>query len=229
MAIVHNFRRIIRYDIMKPTAYILIIALSISLSSCIGYYRDMSYLSDDELRWIDCAEIGDTILFDSDSLHCDTMVITDKYNTNRWNRFFIHFIDNHLSDYHEAKASIDFDIKGNDHSISNNNLCMAKLLNDSLNWYMNFGSLNAKLWPPILSNDNSTDYSQNPIKITTVKLRGRQIPDCLLFDSSNCNKPNSAYDTFKDLYSVECCIFRKGYGLIYYKLGNGEEFYRRFD
>lgn len=206
--------------------YTIFLIFATSLCSCIGYYRDMTHLSEDELQWVNCVGVGDTILFDSDSLHCDTMVITSKIIRNSRNRFFIHFVDNYMGDFYEATADYRFFIRHSTDSLPRA-FRMKKLIDiDSIEWRIYFYGLFSKDWPfKYRDYDARPIYREkNPYKKTNFALSGKELNECLLFDQSN-----TIYPFENQPAGGESCIFSKEYGLIYYKLKSGEEFFRRFE
>lgn len=67
-------------------------------------------------------------------------------------------------------------------------------------------------------------HGSNPVRKSNIGLRGKHFTDCILFNKSNCEYIDMKTHTHMDNF-----IFSKDYGLIYYKLENGEEFFRRFE
>lgn len=211
---------------MKSIAYIIFLVFAISLCGCIGYYSDMTHLSDDELQWVNCVNAGDTILFDSDSLHCDTMVVTSKIIRNSKNRFFIHFVDNYKGDFFEAFAEYEFSITDINRATPNWFRVTKFVSNDSIGWTVSLGNLCSEDWPHTFDPERLMEiyHGPNPVKKINMELRGRHFSDCILFNNSNCR-----YIGLETYTRMESCVFSKDYGLIYYKLESGEEFFRRFE
>lgn len=212
---------------MNRLKMIFSVILAFTLSGCIGWYDKMSHLSDEELAWVNCYEIGDSILFQSDSLDIDTLVVTDKNIYNTSNPFFIHFIDNYPGSNFNAIANYIFIIKNKTNNIEgyfeiekfveNDSIKIDALLDQrfSNDWNYDFD----------YRNDMRIFTESNPIKITKFSMNGQLFNNCIIIDDSN-SKLSKYNDRENPIASF---VINRDYGLIYYRYANDKEFFRKFE
>ena len=138
---------------MKRILLFCALSVGLLLSGCVGFYTDMSHLSEQELEWTNCYNICDTVLFYSDSDKVDTLVVaakeTDKYN---------------------AKSMYAFYIKSSSDSIRGV-LKMEKLVEkDSIQWSVRLFNRYTKSWP--YTHDFKADMNiyrgNNPVKVKSI-------------------------------------------------------------
>ncbi|MBD5218677.1 MAG: hypothetical protein HDS72_00315 [Bacteroidales bacterium] len=67
--------------------------------------------------------------------------------------------------------------------------------------------------------------NKQPLKIQDVEIRGKRFNNCIIIDSLNSEYQSNSKSIS---YPVCCYIISKKYGLIYFKLESGEEYYRKF-
>lgn len=186
---------------------LLFCALSLVLlsSGCVGFYTDMSHLSEQELEWTNCYSIGDTILFYSDSGKVDTLVVAAKEIDNTSNPFFIHYLDDYMGDKYNAKSMYAFYIKSSSDSIRGV-LKMEKLVEkDSIQWSVRLFNRYTKSWPYThdFKADRNIYRGDNPVKVRSIALGDKLLHDCILVNDTNSelmtNIPEDA-DTIQSFY-----------------------------
>ncbi len=211
---------------MKAITYFFIIFATTLLSGCVGYYSDMSHLSDDDLKWTDCYNIGDTLIFESTNHYADTLVVDSKSVNNSKNPLFIHFIDDYMGDKYYATASYGFHIKSQNGNLKGW-LKLKKLIeNDSITWSAGLGERMAKQWHYVFDfkEDKKTYIGQNPVKATNITLYGSKFDTCLVIDENNSRLMK--YVVVQPT-TIKSFVISKQYGLIQFKLETGTEFFRR--
>lgn len=196
------------------------------LSSCIGYYSDISHFSEDELKWIDCYNVGDTVLFISNNQNIDTLIVDRKKLWNSNNPFFIHFFDDYMGDKYNAHASCSFHIR-NSTKIMTGFLEIEKFAeNDSIQWSARLDDRYSESWPFTYDFESQrNDYiGENPAKVISMNFKDTNLPYCIIFDDTNSRIIKNEFNALKE---IEKFIISKEYGLVYYKLQTGEEYYRQ--
>ncbi|MDE6019643.1 MAG: hypothetical protein K2H01_01420, partial [Ruminococcus sp.] len=201
------------------------LTFGVMMTGCIGYYSEMSRLTDDDLSWIEMYEEGDTLLYESELNEIDTIVVGRVRQTNRNNPFYIHFLDDYKGSTYEAYAGYFLKI-AHSNKLLNVRVRITKLLtNDNLNIEAYFGGLFSRAW------ESEYDYGQekryykgeNPIKIKPYRYKDKIIENCIVFD-----KDNSRYsEYYNELDSVEYFVISKDYGLLSYKFTNSTEYTRK--
>lgn len=83
---------------MKRILLFCVLNLGLLLCGCVGVYTDMSHLSEQELDWTNCYNIGETVLFYSHRGKVDTLIVAEKEIHNTSNPFFIHYLDDYMGD-----------------------------------------------------------------------------------------------------------------------------------
>ncbi|MDE6403576.1 MAG: hypothetical protein K2K86_07185 [Muribaculaceae bacterium] len=209
---------------MKKFKLIGLLLPALMLSSCLGYYSKVSHLSDEELEWVNCYNVGDTVLFESDSGMVDTLVVDYKNIENsRW-PFYIHFIDNMKGDYYNATAIYTFDIKGLQTNIEGSFRVTKLSENDSIEWKSYLMRRFSNGWPYKLGRGAKSVYDkENPIKVTDYIYNGKKLSNCIVFDDDNST--TSKYNDYPD--SIESYVISKEYGLLTYKFAGGDTYTRK--
>lgn len=210
---------------MHKSRLLFLLPLSMILSCCIGYYSDLSHLYDEELQWINCYNVGDTVIFQSDNLKYDTLVVDYKKIENSENRFFIHYFDDYMGDSYNATAMYAYYIKSAADSIRGNFKITKLVEKDSIEWSAILYDRFSNSWPYEVDSeqDRHIYIGDNPIKVTNINFNGKKLNNCITFSGSN-SRP-AKYKGYSDIDSF---IISRDYGLIYYKYTTGEEFYRQF-
>lgn len=211
---------------MKTARLIVIIVLGLMLDSCVGYYKKMTHLSDDELEWINCYNIGDTVLFQSENGQVDTLVVREIKIENSRNPFYIHFIDNHFQDdYFYANATYEFDIISSNNKLEGS-FGFNKMVDNDLIIFKS--RLNERSSRPFTYHDlavkRTVDYSKVP-KISNIIYNGDVLSDCIVYDETNTDR----FYKYNDAVEIDSYIISKKYGLISYTLKSGETFTRVVD
>lgn len=212
---------------MKKSTLIFGILIAFTLSGCIGWYDKISQLSDDELTWINCYNVGDTLMFYSDGNAPDTLVVDYKNIHNTTNRFYIHFIDNIRDDNFDATAIYTFYIKTPKDSIEGS-FRMTKIADlDSIQWDTFLDRRFSNNWKKNMVKLNIfvRDKNGNPFKIESFILDGKKFDNCLIIDDSNSKL--SKYNKREN--PIECFVINKDYGLIYYRYADGKEYSLNFN
>lgn len=210
---------------MQKSRLLFLLTLSMMISSCIGYYNDLSHLSDEELQWINCYNVGDSVIFKSNDLKYDTLIVDYKKIENSENRFFIHFVDDYMGDSYNANAMYAYYIKSATDSIEGRFKITKLVEKDSIEWEAILYDRLSNSWPYEVDTerDRHIYIGDNPIKVTEINFRGRKLNNCIIFNDSN-SRP-AQYKGYSDIDSF---IISRDYGLIYYKYSTGEEFYRQY-
>lgn len=213
---------------MKRLPLFCVLSAGLFASGCVGFYTDMSHLSEQELEWTNCYNIGDTVLFYSDSGKVDTLAVDFKELNNISNPFFIHFLDDYMGDKYNAKSMYAFYIKNSSDSIRGV-LKMEKLVEkDSIEWDLRLFNRYTVSWPYThdFKADRNIYRGDNPIKVRSVVFGNKLLHDCILVDDSNSELITNIPE---DADTIQSFIVSKDFGLICYKYSNGEEFCRRLD
>ena len=185
----------------------LYITLFILLFIVTCVYHHITHMDENDLRWLNVYNVGDTVFFYSQESDTDTMVIKDKYITNSFNP-----INNNPSVGTEYLAGgfIDYDISHN---------------GDSINGYF-FVRKNTNREPVYvytgLCERSTDDYI--PQKLEKFEFKGKHLNDCIIINSHNSNDREKEHKQLS--YSLRYFIWSKSMGLILYSYDNGKT-YRR--
>ncbi len=155
---------------MKRILLFCTLSLGLLLSGCVGFYTDMSHLSEQELEWTNCYNIGDTVLFYSHRGKVDTLIVAEKEIHNTSNPFFIHYLDDYMGDKYNAKLMYAFYIKSPSDSIRGI-LKMEKLVEkDSIQWSVRLFNRYTKSWPYThdFKADRNIYRGNNPVKVKSI-------------------------------------------------------------
>ena len=201
---------------MKHLALLFLLVIVCVMNSCIGYYSDITHLTDDDLKWTDYYNVGDTIFFHSDNMeNVDTMMVIDKRTYNRKNRFFIHYIDNYFGDRYEANSGYYYVIISGENQIDGD-FGIKKFIDcDSIFFSAYLGSL-------FTNGLKGFSNSYRPISTDSCNINGDIYDNCIIVDDKNAHYIN-------DSRIIDKFIITQNYGLIYYRYTNGTEFFRKFD
>lgn len=192
--------------IFRVLTYIIFcfIIIIIFVNSCV--HTKMTHLEKKDLEWIQNANIYTTQKFISDSSNLSSLLITSHSLYNSTNPFREGpWVDGE----YEAKGNYGFVITQDNYNIDGLVVLRKSIENDSLYFTVYI--------------DNYHIEQAIPQKTATLNLNGKIFNDCIIFDSKNGSFgireptiPNNRIDKF---------ILCKQYGLIYYKLESGEQFF----
>ena len=175
------------------------------------YYR-MTHLSDEDLEWVRWAENHQMALFESNEGHLSELTVTEVGIANSRNPFYI---SSNARDNYQATASYDYTIRDSVRTLEGVVSVQREVDNDSLVGLFWLGALHQK------------GHDRWPIKIQDFDLQGTLMKNCVVMDSTIAyNIPN--YHSKGDTLMLDKFVISKDYGPIYYKLLNGEEFFRKF-
>ncbi len=215
----------LRGFIDRLSRLVAVMLMTTAIAGCIGYYSEISHLTDDDLEWYNAWEVGDTVLFDSTAGNVDTLVVVKKRLEDIRNPFYTHCVDNDRGPTYEASARYSYEIKHPGIVMEGSFRTIKLICNDSLEIKGWLDGLFSKGW------DYSYDYDRlvrvvegdNPIKPRRIRFKGMDLEECIVFDS--CNSDYGRYSVAGD--SIESFIISKRHGLISYRFKNGEEYTRR--
>lgn len=199
---------------MKYFAQILIAVLSLFLlKECLGlFYIRMTHLSKDDLEWVNGPKSQMSAIFVSDSGNISKLSYTSFLIANSSDPFFISSSKGAFC-YFEANAWYKYVINDSKRTL-NGSFGVARLIDeDSLCAIFSLGAMST-----------SDNYKQ--MKLTTFKLKNRIFENCLVIDTMMVEVPSRKRDSTSIM--VNKFVISKKYGPIYYKLKDGEEFYRNF-
>ncbi len=206
------------------------IILCLLLPTCIGIYTDMSHLNEDELGWINCYAVGDTVLFKSNRNRYDTLIVLDKRISNSLNPFYYYTFDYSPGPDYNARASFEFKILNYPDSIKGYIQIEKLSQNDEIKWKLQLGNRFSNSWDFEYGKDFRKIYTgENPLKPCTIKYFNDTISACIVQNDSTSYIPSP--ESYPNLWNwgdkgIEKFIISKDYGLLYYKFYSGEEFYR---
>lgn len=155
---------------MKRILLFYALSLGLLLCGCVGFYTDMSHLSEQELEWTNCYNIGDTVLFYLDSGKVGTLVVAVKETDNTSNPFCIHYLDDYMGDKYNAKSMYAFYIKSSSDNIRGV-LKMEKWVEkDSIDWDLRLFNRYTKSWPYThdFKADRNIYRGNNPVKVKSI-------------------------------------------------------------
>lgn len=181
------------------------------LKGCFGlFYLRMTHLSDEDLLWTKYKTVKSPASFSSDSGHISKLVITESHTYNSGNPFGC---SSSMSKYYEANSWVYYEIMDSLRRIKGSFAITRVVDCDSLCYYSNLGAY------------QENDYMK-PIKAKNINIRDHEFENCLFVSVDTMNYAKFWKDS-THLHLLEYIISRD-YGLLYYKLRNGESFYRNF-
>ncbi len=188
------------------------LALCIFLKESFGlFYFRMTRLTKEDLEWMDCVKNYPSPVFISNTGDTARLSYTSLCINDSANRFYVSLSPTY--DF-EANATYRYTVKSNDMELEGALTVYHCVGTDSVCAKYFFGALSSSNRPKI-------------IKPGTYRINGRSIESCLIVSPwEQCNAGNSYL--WDDKYDMDKFVISKEYGLIYYKLKNGEEFFRQF-
>lgn len=136
--------------------------------SCV--YSEMTHMSNDELRWLQSYEKGDTIYFHSNKGNVDTLIITNVNENNSMSPF----VRNEASFQYVANGSYEYQLYHNGNIFEGILLLVEKRIEDK---------------PVVVSFSLGGLYSDPITSITTNVLEnGEYLDDCIIIDNTNSHK-----------------------------------------
>ena len=191
---------------------ILILFILLGLKGCFGlFYLRMTHLTPEDLEWINGAKKDLTATFVSNLGHVSRLKYCSSTINNSSNPFYIS--SNSESTY-EANAWYNYEVIDSIRTLEGS-LGICRLIDqDSLSAKYNLGAM----------------FSESyyiPMKTMQFSFGNRTFNDCVIVDSLLAE--NSPYWKEKPLQQMDKFVISKDFGLIYYKLKDGEEFFRQFD
>lgn len=198
---IHLIQKIFR---LLTYGFFCFIVVVIFINSCV--HTKMTHLEKQDLEWIKNANIYLNQKFISDSAHLSTLLITSHSLYNSTNPFRE---GPWIEGEYEAKGNYKFVITQGKYDIDGLVVLRKSTENDSLYFkiYM----------------DNYYVEQAVPQKPVTLNLNGNIFNDCIIFDSMNGNF-GSREPTIPNNKIVRFILCKK-YGLIYYQLESGEQFF----
>lgn len=201
MNMVNTFQKIFRLITYVLFCFIVVV---IFVNSCV--HTKMTHLEKPDLEWIKNANIYTNQKFISDSTNLSSLLITSHSLYNSTSPFREGpWVDGE----YEAKGQYKFIITQGKYDIDGRVVLRKSIENDSLYFTVHI--------------DNYHIEQAIPQKTVTMNLNGKTFNDCIIFDSKNGSFgtreptiPNNRIDKF---------ILCKQYGLIYYQLESGEQFF----
>lgn len=191
---------------------ILIVALFLLKECCGLFYIQMSHLTSDDLVWTNSMSRYPEINFISNRGRSSKLEDVTIHTSNDTNPFFISSAPGFFATY-EANSYVYFKLNDNRQIIDGSFAICRTVNEDSL-------SIGGRL------GGRSIDKYVF-IEPHSMKIKDKVISNCITVDSVSSNiaeawKNDSAQH-------IDRYTFSKEYGLVYYKLSDGEEFYRIFD
>ena len=201
-------------SLLKRIGKIILILLALlCLKDCLGlFYLRMTHLTSEDLEWINGAKKDLTATFVSNLGHVSRLKYKSTTIANNSNPFYI---SSNSSNTYEANAWIRYEVIDSIRVLEGS-LGITKMLNnDSIAVNFSLGGM------------FNMDYGQL-IRPQQFSINNRLFDNCIIVDSMLAE--NSPYWVEnKPLHLMDKFVISKDYGLIYYKLKDGEEFFRQFD
>ncbi|MDE6716448.1 MAG: hypothetical protein K2J74_08215 [Muribaculaceae bacterium] len=172
------------------------------------FYVKMTHLSDNNLEWIQPASRYYYATFTSDSQKISTMKVNQIFKNNDKSRFYLFGTGNK----YEANAGYDYVIEQDENNFDGSFIIFRDIKNDSLEFTASLSRF-------------STNH-EYPLKGYSMQIGETIFTDCLLMDNTNSGYK---YQPEEDEIRINKFIISKEFGLIYYQLYSGEEYFRKFD
>lgn len=188
------------------------LALCIFLKESLGlFYFRMTHLTKEDMEWMDCVNNYPSPFFISNTGDTARLSYTDLCINDSANRFYVSLSPTY--DF-EANATYRFNVHFKDMTIEGALAVFHCVGTDSVCAKYFFGAASTSNRPQI-------------IKPETYRINGRPIKDCLIVSPWEQGNVGISY-LWDEKYDMKKFVISKEYGLIYYKLEDGEEFFRQF-
>ncbi|MCM1520484.1 MAG: hypothetical protein NC098_06830 [Lachnoclostridium sp.] len=200
---------VVKY-VNKIGCFLGLIFICLCLMDCLGlFYFGMTHLTKKDLVWTNGLNQYKTATFVSNKGNTSKLNISGITVYNETNPFYISTASHR---YYEANAWCDIEVEDSTRILEGSYSVKRKIGNDSL---MISGHLGAAF---------CLEYF--PIVPVTYQIGDKIIDNCVIFDTINA--PNSKHWKNKPEQKMEKFVISRDYGLIYYRLYDGEEFTRVF-
>ena len=173
------------------------------------FYKSMTHLSKDDLEWIKAGKQNYEAIFESDRGTRSRLILMGSYEANSTNPMAFVF---ETSDEYQANAGYEFEINDKYRKLEGLFSVIRKTDDDTLRTFFHLGKRFSSDYPIITTDDFTID---------SVDFR-----NCFIADSTNSHISSRwQNDT---VLNIKRFVISKKYGLIYYQLATGEQFYRKF-
>lgn len=192
-----------------------IILVFLNLKACFGiFYYHMTHLSEEDLTWVDNPMEYSIGTFRSDSGHI-AQLTTTSYEVND-TRERLYFTWEGGEDEFQANARYYYEVTDSLRTLEGDFFIKRLVDNDTLAAKYSLGAMYSDLF----------DY--RPMKPVTYILNNDKVIDnCIIVDTTMVRK-SKRYE--KDpLQQMSKFVISRDYGLIYYQLESGEQFFRELE
>jgi hypothetical protein len=185
----------------------VLLAILFGLQGC--WYSKMTHFDEDDLKWVEWANVGDSLLFRSDSGIIDTWIISEVHVYDIHNPIVFFNVDPGVF---EANAAYYME-NSKDKMLSGALFICKKEKEDSL-------YICAYLQGRFLK--KSYDYI--PPVFVKFKINNKEFSDCMVFDDTNTRY--SPHWPQSGINKMESFIISREYGLLWYRFEDGQEYWR---
>lgn len=195
---------------MKPIIKVILwcAAIVFIVRGCF-MYTEMTHLSQDDLKWV-TGYYKDNATFVSDSGNVSKLTIWGEFVENRTDPFAYTF---ETGSQYEAGGGYKFKVTDNLRELDDLFAIIRKVDSDTLKTFFHFGTRYSNSYEP-------------KIIVESFKINETELDSCFIIDSYNSRIPDWSKDTINHINRF---VVSKKYGLVYYQLASGEQFYRKFE
>lgn len=197
---------------MKTTIKIFIILnLLILLKCCAGlFYTSMTHLSPEDLKWTKCYSSYPTGIFVNNSGKQLKLYMISHSTANSTNPFYI---SSGPSSTYRANSFYSFEIETTPKEILGSCFIEKRKGEDFLYIESDLGAMRGQAYIPQ--------------DVSSIELKGRVFDNCIVFEIGKNLKSIREWVEFGNPL-IEKYIISRDYGLLYFKMNDGEEYFRKF-